>query len=202
MRVQAHRAMLPGMERSIASRIRNGDGRAFAEAVHACEARLYRIGLSMTRNPEDARDILQDTLLSAWRALPTLQDDTRVEAWLCRIATNSARMLLRSRRRRPVVPMEEVEETYDATGHRIPETTPWNLRAEDTIDRSRLATRIAEHALSLPDEYREVWALADVEQLSMVEIAEILDLTVPNVKTRLHRARLALRRQLAGEMAG
>lgn len=186
---------------SLLSRIRRGDRLAFAEAIRAHERRLYNIGFAMTRNPEDARDILQDTLLSAWRAVASLQDDTRLEAWLCRIATNCARMLLRSRRRKPVVSVEDVEGGFDATGHRLERTLPWNVHPEDQIDRTRLTTRLAELSLELPDEYREVWVLADVEQMSMQEVAEVLELTVPNVKSRLHRARLALRKRLGDELA-
>lgn len=79
---------------SLVARVRGGDRAAFAEAVRTYQRRLFNIGLAMTRNQEDARDILQETLLLAWRSLGSLQDDTRLEAWLCRIATNSARMML------------------------------------------------------------------------------------------------------------
>ncbi len=154
----------------------------------------------MTRNQEDARDILQETLLLAWRSLGTLQDDTRLEAWLCRIATNSARMMLRSRRRKPVVSVDDVEGSFDAVGHRLEVTRPWPVNADDALVRSRLSARIGEVAVELPVEYREVWVLADVEQMSMQEVADVLELTVPNVKTRLHRARLALRKRLADEL--
>ena len=181
-------------------RLRAGDRAAFGEAIRAHERRLFNIAYAMTRNPEDARDILQETLLLAWRSLGSLEDDTRLEAWLCRIATNSARMLLRSRRRKPVVSVDDIEGAFDAGGHRVEVTRPWPVDPEDAVQRSRLSARIGELATELPLEYREVWVLADVEQMSMQEVAEVLELTVPNVKTRLHRARLALRKRLAGEL--
>lgn len=187
---------------SLLTRFRAGDRSAFGEAIRTHERRLFNIGYAMTRNPEDARDILQDTLLSAWRSLGSLQDDTRLEAWLCRIATNSARMLLRSRRRKPVVSLDGVEGTFDETGHRLEVTRAWPVDPEDALVRARLSARIGELAVELPVEYREVWVLADVEQMSMQEVADVLDLTVPNVKTRLHRARLALRRRMADELVG
>lgn len=96
--------------------------------------------------------------------------------------------------------VDDVEGSFDALGHRLEVTRPWPVNAEDALVRSRLSARIGEVAVELPVEYREVWVLADVEQMSMQEVADVLELTVPNVKTRLHRARLALRRRLADEL--
>lgn len=185
-----------------ADRLRARDKSAFAAMIRQHERRLYNIGFAMTRNPEDARDILQETLLLAWRSIASLQDDTRLEAWLCRIATNSARMLLRSRRRKPVVSVDDVEGQFDASGHRVEQMQSWPVDPEDALSRARLSGLLGELALQLPDEYREVWMLADVEQMTMQEVAEVLELTVPNVKTRLHRARLALRRRMAEAILG
>lgn len=185
---------------SLAARVRAGDPRAFAELVRAHERRLYNIALGMTRNPDDARDILQETLLSAWRSIGGLHEDARLEPWLCRITTNAARMHLRARRRRPVEPLDDLEAAFDRGGLRLERTAPWPVDPADTIARARLAARVGELALELPDEYREVWVLADIEQMSMQEVADVLELTVPNVKTRLHRARLALRQKLAREL--
>jgi len=179
--------------------VRAGDPDAFAQLVRLHERRLWSIGYAMTRNPEDARDVLQETLTLAFRSRGGLQDDTRLEAWLCRIATNCARMLLRTRRRKPTVSIEGVEGTFDASGHRIEDLRPWSVDPGDAVDRRRLADRLAAASEELPEPYREVWVLADVEQLSMAEVAEVLELTIPNVKTRLHRARLALRKRLADE---
>ncbi len=181
---------------------RHGDVDAFLAVVSACEARVYRIGLSFTRNPEDAADILQETVLTAYQSLTTLQDDQRVEPWMCRIATNHALMLLRARRRRPEVSMEDVEGRFDEDGHRIGVILAWPASVEDELERRRLAARIPELAECLPETYRAIWTLGDVEQLTMEEIAAILDITVPNVKSRLHRARLALRKLLADELLG
>lgn len=186
----------------IVARARDGDVEAFLAVVGACEARIYRIGLSLTRDPHDAADILQDTMLSAFREIARLQDVGRVEAWLCRIATNHGRMLLRARRRHPEVSMADVEGHFDAEGHRLEVIPPWPVSVDDELERRRLAARVAVLAERLPETYRVIWTLGDVEQLSMEEIAEILELTVPNVKTRLHRARLALRGLLADELLG
>ncbi len=181
---------------------RQGDVDAFLAIVRACETRVYRIGLSFTRNPEDAADLLQETVLTAFRSLGTLQDLDRVEPWMYRIATNHALMLLRARRRRPEVSMEDVEGRFGEDGHRIGAIPAWPASVDDELERRRLAARLPELAERLPETYRVIWTLGDVEQLTMEEIAAILDLTVPNVKSRLHRARLALRKLLADELLG
>lgn len=183
----------------LARRLRAREAAAFAELVHAEQNRLFRIALAMTRNQEDARDILQTALMQAWRSIDSLQDDARLGGWLCRITTNAALMHLRGRRRRPELSVEDAEETFDTMGHRTHPVAPVTPTPEDQVTRARLAARIAELGAALPEGYREVWVLADVEHLSMEEIGETLGLAVPNVKTRLHRARLTLRKALADE---
>ncbi|MBM4364825.1 MAG: sigma-70 family RNA polymerase sigma factor [Deltaproteobacteria bacterium] len=179
---------------------REGDVEAFMALVGHCETRAYRIALAFTRNAEDAADILQDTMVSALRQIATLHDEARADAWIYRIATNRSLMLLRSRRRRPEVSMDGVEGHFDSDGHRDGFVPAWPVDPEDELERRRLAARIAELSERLPDSYRAIWTLADVEQLTMEEIAGVLELSIPNVKSRLHRARLALRQLLAGEL--
>jgi RNA polymerase sigma-70 factor (ECF subfamily) len=161
---------------------------------------LYRIALSLTRNERDAEDLLQDTALSAWRMVRTLEAPERFTAWLCRIVVNHGRTLLRSRRRHPVVSMEGLDGEFDGEGHRLGVVPAWPGSVEDTVEQRRLATRVVALSQRLPEPYLEIWTLADVEQLTMDEIAEVLGLSVPNTKTRLHRARLALRKLLAEEL--
>lgn len=185
---------------ALVRRARQGDVEAFIAMLGHCETRAYRIALAFTRNPEDAADILQDTMVSAFRQLPALHDEARAEAWVYRIATNRALMVLRARRRRPEVSMEGVEGHFDSDGHRDGLVPSWPVDPEDELARRRLAARVAELAERLPETYRAIWTLADVEQLTMEEIAGVLELTVSNVKSRLHRARLALRQLLADEL--
>jgi RNA polymerase sigma-70 factor (ECF subfamily) len=174
-----------------------GDRAAFAAMVMGCHGRLFGIAMAFSRNEADSLDILQDALVDAWRALPTLVEVDRAEAWLARIVVNRARMFLRTRRRRPTADLDVHAATFDAEGHRNEDLRPWPVGADDLLHRRRMAERAAAIAEELPEIYREVWVLADVEQLSMAEVAEALGLTVPNVKTRLHRARLFLRDRLA-----
>ena len=185
---------------SLADRLRARDRAAFTELCHTHRDRLYGIAWSVTRNREEALDILQETLTSAWRSIADLRDDVALGAWLGRIALNHARMRLRSRRRKPADLVDDIEACYEADGHRIGEVPNWSARADDALDRARLAKRLEVLTERLPDEARELWALADVQQLSMVEISEITGLHVANVKTKLHRTRLLLREWLAADL--
>ncbi|GDX78764.1 hypothetical protein LBMAG42_05750 [Deltaproteobacteria bacterium] len=181
-------------------RLRARDRSAFTELCVAQRDRLYGIAWSVTRDRQDALDVLQDTLTSAWRSLSTLRDDTALHAWMGQIALNHARMRLRTRRRKPVEPMDDLDALFEADGHRRDDISAWPERPDDALDRARLARRLARLADRLPDDHRELWALADTQHLSMEEIAELTGLQVANVKTRLHRARLQLREWLALEL--
>lgn len=185
---------------SLVARLRARDRAAFTELCHTHRDRLYGIGWSVTRDRQEALDVLQETLISAWRGIAELRDDVALAAWLGRIALNHARMRLRTRRRKPAEPMEDIDQWFEADGHRIADVSSWPKRADDALDRARLARRVEALAERLPDDARELWALADVQHLSMAEIAELTGLHVANVKTRLHRARLQLREWLAAEL--
>ncbi len=185
----------------LVQRLRSRDRAAFTELCHTHRDRLYGIAWSVTRERQEALDILQDTLTSAWRSIEQLQDDTALGAWLGQIALNHARMRLRSRRRKPAEAMDDIDAWYDDSGHRLEQHTRWP-RADDALERGRMAQRLVALTQRLPDDARELWALADVEQLSMQEIGVLTGLHVANVKTRLHRTRLQLREWLAIELKG
>lgn len=184
---------------SLVERLRRRDRAAFTELCHSHRDRLYAIALSVLRDREEARDALQDTLTSAWRSIDQLQDDTALGAWLGRIVLNHARMRLRSRRRKPMELVDDFETWFSADGHRASDPPVWP-RADDAIDRARFANRLGELAAGLPEELHAVWALADVQHLSMQEIVDLTGLHLANVKTRLHRARLLLRERLGAEI--
>lgn len=184
----------------LVARLRERDREAFTTLCVQHRDRLYGIAWSVTRDREEARDVLQETLTSAWRSIHDLRDDVALGAWLGRIALNHARMRLRSRRRKPAEPMEDIDQWFEADGHRRDDVSAWPVRADDALDRARLAKRIEALVERLPDDARELWALADVQHLSMQEISELTGLHVANVKTRLHRTRLQLREWLAADL--
>ena len=170
-----------------------GQGAAYEVLVRRYSGRIHAIGLSMLREDAAARDIAQETFLSAWRKLHTFREHASFRAWLCRIATNACLMRMRYHRRRPEVPLALPAPGFSEIGEHERQVVDWSPLADKLMEDEELGQRIRAAIEDLPDKYRIVITLADYHQLSMKEIAESLDLSVSNVKTRLHRSRLAVR---------
>lgn len=187
---------------ALIERIQAGESGAFAELVHRYTSKVYSIGISMLRNEQDARDVVQETFLNVHRRLDTFRGDASLSSWIGRIATNNALMKLRTRRRKPEtslevkVPGSEPNERFERI---IVDKNP--ISDKLALDRE-LGERIRAAVDELPDKYREVIVLADYRELTMKQIAAALDISVPNVKTRLHRARLSVRESLSAYLAG
>lgn len=187
-------------DEALVERVREGDQAAFAVLVHRHSGRVYAIGKSMLRNEQDARDVVQVTFMNAYRKIGSFRGEAAFGSWLKRIATNTALMRLRRRRRKPESPLELPAQPGEERRERdVVDFRPW---ADKVAEDKELGQRIRQAVDDLPDVYREVLVLADYQKLSMKDIAEALELTVPNVKTRLHRARLRVRADLARYLAG
>lgn len=172
-----------------------GSYAAFEELVSRYEKKIYRLGINLTGNPEDAEDVLQETFLKAFQHLPDFREDSRFYTWIVRIAVNEGLMKLRKRRSDKSVPMED---TVDEEGSVMPrEVADWRPNPEQQLAQAELETILNDAARSLPPTFRTVFFLRDVEGLSTQETAELLGLTVSAVKARLFRARLQLRDELA-----
>ncbi len=175
--------------------LRRGDRAEFAHLVDATSAAIYRLGLKMLNDPQDAEDVLQETYLKALRALPTFEGRSSLSTWLHRIAVNEALMILR--KRRPVVPIEEEASEEDEVSEPV-QIVDFSQMPERELLSSE-AQRFLDGAIQrLSPGLRSVFLLRDVEGLSIKETAEALNLTEMNVKTRLLRARLKLREELSG----
>lgn len=188
-------------DEALVARAQAGDDQAFEELVRRHTPRVYTLALGMMRNEADAMDAVQDAFLNAYRRLEGYRGDAAFGSWIYRVATNACLMRMRRRRRRPEVPLR-----VDA---RFTEDGGWERPVEDLAPRvdalyeqHELGRVIRSGMATLPESYRAVFVLADLEHHSMREVAELLDLSVPNVKTRLHRARLKLREYLADYLAG
>ncbi len=181
-------------------RIQSGQREAFGELVHRYTGKLYAISVSMLRNEQDARDNVQASFLNAWRGIANYRGESSLGSWLGKIASNNALMRLRTRRRKPESPLELTGPGFDGEGHHERPVVDWSPLADKLREDQELGKEIRRAVEALPESYRTVVVLADYQELSMKEIAEILDISVPNVKTRLHRARLALREALDSYM--
>jgi RNA polymerase sigma-70 factor, ECF subfamily len=171
---------------ALARRASDGDSEAFAELVRRHEGRVFSIALRMTGREEDARDAAQDAFVSAYRKLSSFRGDAAFTTWLHRVTVNATYDLLRKRSRAPE-PVADVPETAAAS------------HEEDPAGRVAQQLEVREALALVPEEYRAVLVLRDMEDLPIEEVAEILGLPVGTVKSRCHRARVALGRILTGE---
>jgi RNA polymerase sigma-70 factor (ECF subfamily) len=171
---------------------REGNTKAFRELVRRYQAKAYALALRLTSNEADAQEVLQDTFLSVYRKFDTFRGDAAFSSWLYRITANAALMKVRSRGQRKDISLDV---TDPEEGEHI-ELRDWSDDAERLVMNRDAAQKIAKAVDQLPEKYRVVFLLREVEELSTQEVAEALGLSTPTVKTRLHRARLYLRNLL------
>ena len=172
-----------------------GDRAEFARMVDMYSTPIYRLGLRMLGNPQDAEDILQNTFLNALTHLPTFEGRSSLSTWLYRIAANEALMLLR--RKKPEVNLEDAEAEDSAEDLKPTHFVDWSALPEEEL-LSGEGKKILDRAIqNLPESMRIVFLLRDIEGLSIKETADALNLTETNVKTRLLRARMFLRERLS-----
>jgi RNA polymerase sigma-70 factor (ECF subfamily) len=172
-----------------------GDRSEFARLVDAYSGPIYRLGLRMLGNPQDAEDVLQNTFLNVLTHISDFEGRSSVATWLYRIAANEALMLIR--KRKPEVDLEEVDAGEESQGLIPTQFMDWSALPEDQLLSGEGKQLLDQAIQTLPESLRLVFLLRDVEGLSIKETAEALNLTETNVKTRLLRARLFLRERLS-----
>jgi RNA polymerase sigma-70 factor (ECF subfamily) len=178
-------------DEELVRRAQQDDERAFGELVTRYESKVYSLAMKMLRNPEDAEDVLQETFLRAYRGIKSFKGNSTFSTWIYRITANSALMRLR-KKQLPQVSIEDSDERE--TPISIVDWAPGPV--EQLLNKEM--QRVMDEAIeTLPPEFRQVFILRDVEELSNGDVAEILDLSVAAVKSRLHRARLKVRNRLA-----
>ncbi len=181
-------------ERDLVSRLRRGDENAFERLVREQGGRLLSVARRFLRDEEEARDAVQECFLSAYRALDRFDQGSRLSTWLHRIVINACLMRLRSRQRKPEDSIEDLLPKFQADGHQVNHPTPgWEGSAETRLARSQTRSIVRQAIDRLPESYRTVLLLRDIEELSTEETAKSLGVSENAVKVRLHRARQALR---------
>ncbi|MCB1016517.1 MAG: sigma-70 family RNA polymerase sigma factor [Acidimicrobiales bacterium] len=169
----------------------------FAEEAMPLMGSLYSGALRMTRNPADAEDLVQETYLKAYRAFGSFQEGTNLKAWLYRILTNTFINSYRAKKRRPdESDLDDVEDLYLYRRLGGLEAAETGRSAEDELLDHVTDTQVKEAIESLPEQFRVAVLLADVEGFSYKEIAEILDIPIGTVMSRLHRGRKGLQKRL------
>jgi RNA polymerase sigma-70 factor, ECF subfamily len=172
--------------------LRSGDEQAYEAMVRAFGGRLMAVAVRILRNEEDARDAVQTAYLSAFRALPTFEGGCRLSTWLHRIVVNAALMKLRSSRRRPEQSIEPLLPTYLDDGHHAEQFSRGDIPADKLIENAQTRAAVRACIAQLPDRYRSILILRDIDDVTTGEVAAMLGLTPNAVKIRLHRARQAL----------
>jgi len=180
---------------ALVERVRGGDLKAFDELVRKYDRQVFRIAQHITQNREDAEDVVQDAFLKAYEKLDQFQGNAKFYTWLVRIAVNESLMRLRKRRRGKMVSIDEDIETEEGSVPR--DLADWAPDPERNYSQSELAEILRKTIQGLPQGFRIVFVLRDVEGLSTEETAETLGLSIPAVKSRLLRARLQLRERLS-----
>ena len=187
---------------NLIERLRTGDDVAFAELVEHHAAPLLAVTRRILRDEEDARDAVQEAFMAAFRSIGEFQSESRVSTWLHRIAVNCALMKLRVLERRREQDVDALLPPFQADGHQQHSSVNWTETAEEILHREQSCALVRQCIDQLPESYRIVLVLRDIEQLPPDVVAEKLQITRDNLKVKLHRARQALRTLLDPHMRG
>jgi len=183
-------------ESRLVAALKAGDAAAFEQMVRLHGGRMLAVARRLLRSEEDAADAVQDAFLSAFRGIDGFAEGSQLSTWLHRIAVNAALMKLRTRRRHPEEPIEDLLPKFCEDGHRENPGPAWSGSLERLLESKETRQLVRECIDRLPESYRTVLLLRDIEELDTEEAATALGMTTNAVKVRLHRARQALRELL------
>ncbi len=179
-------------------RIKQSDDEAFREMVERYHSRVYSLSYGVLRNAEDAEEATQDTFLTLYRKIGTFDESKKFFSWFYRVALNSA--YSRARRRKPAitVSLDDYAPRFGGDGSEAsPQYQAWVSGVEDEVIARDLAERAEGFIDELPDAYRDAIWMVDIEEMKPADVAEVLEISLPALKSRLHRARLFVRQKLA-----
>ena len=177
----------------LVERLRAGDASAFESLVRTFGARMLVVARRILGCEAESDDAVQDAFLSALQRLDSFRGDSQLATWLHRIVVNACLMRLRARRRRPTVQLDDVLPKFDETGHYTASVVPWRNSPQDVLCNAESRQQVRRCINELADGHREILLLRDIEGLNTAETAALLGVSESVVKTRLHRARQALR---------
>lgn len=197
MRASAGAQAAGSDDTALVARLRAGDEDAFELVVRTYSGRLLAVTRRILGSDEDARDAVQDALLSAFRSLERFEGGSLLSTWLHRIAVNAALMKLRTRKRKPEESIEPLLPVYQDNGHAQETFGCWNEPVDVTMTRAESRALVRSCIDRLPESYRTILLLRDIEEMDTDETSRALGISTNAVKIRLHRARQALRSLLA-----
>jgi RNA polymerase sigma-70 factor (ECF subfamily) len=188
---------------ALVERLKARDDAALEVLVARYQTKVFGLALRLTGDRRDAEEILQDVFWQVVRNIHSFRAESALSTWIYRIATNASLTRLRKRRKNADVPLDEALGPPMTEDGRIAQpVVDWTGLPSDELDRKELAQRLEAAINELPPEYRSVFVLRDIEGLSAEQAYDVLHLSLPALKSRLHRARLFLRKQLADYLTG
>ena len=184
-------------EEALVRDLQNGNLDAYDKLAEIYQKKIYGLSFHLTRNQMDAQDVPQEVLLTLFRKINMFQGKSAFSSWVYRIAVNASYMKLRSKKKEPNVSIDELMPSFNSAGFQQEKIQDWSENTESLLFTKETRDVINKAVDLLPEKEKVVFLLRDVEGLSSEKAGEILDLTVPAVKSRLHRARLFLRKKLS-----
>lgn len=182
----------PG-DAALLARLRAGEDQAYDELILLVGGRFLSVARRMLWNEEDAHDAVQEAFLCAFRSLDRFDGRSRIATWLHSIVVNACRMKLRSKKRRPEAQIEDMLPVFLDDGHQAVPARAWKPEPASGIEQQEILTLVREKIDELPEAYRTVLILRDIEELDTEATSVVLGISPNAVKVRLHRARQALR---------
>src|SRR4051812_40595601 len=197
----------PTADQELLARLKAGDDRALADLADAYSSKIYQLAFRYLRNKEDAEEITQDVLFKVYRKVDAFRGDAQLSSWIYRITFNAAMSRLRTARyQRAQAEDRRIAAAAEDDGSNMPARTPdvadWSDMADERVLRSQLRQRVFRAILALPAIYRAPVMLRDIQGMSTEEASAMLKVKDQTLKSRLHRGRLILRKQLADFAGG
>jgi RNA polymerase sigma-70 factor, ECF subfamily len=188
-------------EKILIEKSKNGDTRAFAQLIKQHELKIYNLLLNMLSNKTVADDFLQETFLAAWLKIKSFRGDSEFSTWLHRIAVN---LVLMKRRKKKVIHTVSMDTPITTSKGEIKRefAEDWSKSPLATLENTEVKNRLKKAIDALPEKYKTVLILRDVEGMTIEEVMKILKISLPSLKSRLHRARLFLRNYLSKYFRG
>ena len=185
------------IEEQLVKDLQAGKTGSFEQLANLYQKKIYALSFNLTRNATDSQDVTQEVLLTLFRKGHTFQGRSAFSSWVYRITLNASYMKLRSRKREPSVSIDDLLPSFNKAGFQQEKIQDWSENTESLLFDNETREVIQKAVDLLPDKEKVVFILRDIEGLSTEKVSKILQLTIPAVKSRLHRARLFLRKKLA-----
>ena len=185
------------VEEELVREFQAGKREAYDKIADIYQKKIYSLSYNLTRNQMDAQDVTQEVLLTLFRKINMFQGKSAFSSWVYRITLNASYMKLRRKKKEPNISIDEVMPAFNGAGFQQEKIKDWSDNTESLMFTNETRSVIKKAVDLLPEKEKVVFLLRDVEGLSTEKTGEVLDLTVPAVKSRLHRARLFLRKKLS-----